>query len=78
MPDSDENHSPTDAPTEWATASEVPDNSTFTSRDHGGRWIREGAGYRYTTTDGRPGSLWTANDLEFIDLAPYVPWRADA
>ncbi|RDI32425.1 hypothetical protein DEU38_103158 [Rhodococcus sp. AG1013] len=73
MPAPDENLSPADAPTEWATADEIPDGTAFASRDHGGRWIREGAGYRYTATDGHPGSLWTTNDLDFIDLAPFIP-----
>lgn len=64
---------PTATPIEWTAPADIPDNATFTSRDHGGRWIREGTGYRYTTTDGRPGSLWTADDLGFVDLAPFIP-----
>lgn len=57
------------ATVEWATPAEIPDNTAFTSRDHGGRWIREGAGYRYTATDSHPGALWPEHDV-----AAYAPF----
>lgn len=64
-----ETGSPAAAPELWVTPADIPDHTAFTSCSHGGRWIRECAGYRYTATDGKPGALWPEHDV-----AAYAPF----